>query len=130
MKDSGNLRRTLGIGESVLALGAGACALVPGIATASNSDCQGLAHEVAELQSELHGPVGGYTKTRSRARSRSIEEERFESALQRSTITLVPVMRSRTVRPARDPAATTNCETTGTAGCQPHPAHGLTPFAL
>ncbi|HXO08822.1 MAG TPA: hypothetical protein VN880_12360 [Solirubrobacteraceae bacterium] len=64
MKDSGKLRRTLGIGASVLALGAGAGALVPGIATASNADCQGLAHEVAQLQAELHGPVSGYTKTR------------------------------------------------------------------
>jgi hypothetical protein len=64
MKGSGKLRRTLGIGASVLALGAGAGALVPGIATANGSDCQGLAHQVAELQSELHGPVGGYTKTR------------------------------------------------------------------
>jgi hypothetical protein len=59
-----------------------------------------------------------------------IEAEGFESALHRSTITPVPVMRSRTVRPPRDPRARTNCETTGPASCHPHPANGVTSVAL
>lgn len=56
----------------------------------------------------------------------SIKAERSGVAAHRSTITAVPVMRSRIVRPSRDERARASCEASGPAASHPHPPAGLT----